>query len=351
MKKILLIEDDGALRENIAETLVLSNYTVITACDGKKGVEATLKEHPDLILCDVTMPALDGYGVLHILSRHPDATHIPFVFLTAKGECEDLRKGLGMGADDYLVKPFHETELLNTVDLRLRKSDQLKTRSNSIMSVLDSFSSSLPENPDGIISDKHENLRYKKKHILFTEEQRATSVFYVLSGSLKEYRSHENGKELITNIYTKGDFIGHGAVLDGVTYSEAVEVIEDAELIIIPAKEFMQRIHSDMRLAQQFLSLLSHDIRKKEEKLLNMAYNSLRKKVATGIIEVADKFNNTLNGHIIVSITREDLARVVGSAQESMIRTLKEFRIEKLIDIRDGNIVILNDQKLRNLLY
>ena len=350
MKKILLIEDDQSLRDNISEMLTLSNYLVVTACDGKSGVEAALREKPDLVLCDVVMPGLDGYGVLNILSRHPEVNRIPFIFLTGKGEVEDLRKGLGMGADDYLVKPFHDTELLDTIDLRLRKTGPVKYQSAGSEFAMNSITDFFTENSNKAQAN-HEILHFKKKHVIYGEDQRATSVYYVRSGNLKEYRLHENGKGLITNIYTNGDFIGHRAVLGGVNYAETVEVMDDAVLITIPAKDFNNLINSDMNLARLFLGLLSDDILKKEVKLLNMAYNSLRKKVATGIIEVADKFESVSHGLPVIELSREDLAHIVGSAQESMIRTLKEFKSEKLIDIQEGNIVILDSERLRNLPY
>lgn len=241
MKKILLIEDDQSLRDNIAEMLMLSSYTVVTASDGKSGVEAALKEKPDLVLCDVMMPGLDGYGVLHILNRHPEANRIPFVFLTAKGQVEDLRKGLGMGADDYLVKPFHETELLDTVDLRLKKSDHVKYQSLGGEFALNSLPDFFSKQSEKAKTN-HEEMHFKKKHVLYTEDQRAASVYYVRSGKLKEYRLHENGKELITNIYTDGDFIGYRAVLGGVNYPETVEVFEETVLLSIPSKDFSTSI-------------------------------------------------------------------------------------------------------------
>lgn len=350
MKKILLIEDDESLRDNISEMLILSNYDVVTASDGKSGIEAALKEKPDLVLCDVMMPGLDGYGVLNILNRHPDANGIPFVFLTAKGDMEDLRKGLGMGADDYLVKPFHETELLNTIDLRLKKTESVKYKPVSAEGTQHYLKDFLNGLSDKSVAS-HEMMRFKKKHVLYYEDQRAVSVYYVMSGKLKQHRLHENGKELITNIYTDGDFIGYRAVLGGTNYSETVEVIDEAVLLSISAKEFIKLVSNDMNVARIFLGLLSDDVLKKEIRLLNMAYNSLRKKVAAGIMEVADKFKVTSNGKLVTSISREDLAHFVGSAQESMIRTLKEFKTEKLIDIQDGDIVILDQEKLRNLPY
>jgi CheY-like chemotaxis protein len=120
-KKILVIEDNLEMRENIAEILELANYEIVTAEDGKKGVVAAKAEKPDLIICDVMMPELDGYGVLHILGKDPITLAIPFIFLTAKSESVDVRKGMGMGADDYITKPFEEMDLLDAVEMRFKE--------------------------------------------------------------------------------------------------------------------------------------------------------------------------------------------------------------------------------------
>ena len=127
MKKILLIEDNIDVRENTAEILILANYEVITAKNGKEGVELALSAKPDLIICDIMMPTLDGYGVLHMLSKNSETATIPFIFLTAKAERSELRKGMDMGADDYLTKPFDSTDLLSAIESRLRKSEITKT--------------------------------------------------------------------------------------------------------------------------------------------------------------------------------------------------------------------------------
>src|SRR5450432_3284488 len=126
MKKILVIEDNEEVRDNIAEILELSDFEVLQAGDGKAGVALALKESPDLIICDIMMPELDGYGVLHLLSKHKETYGVPFIFLTAKSEKTDLRKGMEMGADDYITKPFDGTELLNAVEIRLKKTESLK---------------------------------------------------------------------------------------------------------------------------------------------------------------------------------------------------------------------------------
>src|ERR1035441_9605056 len=123
MKKILLIEDNSDTGAKIAEILELANYDVTTAPDGKEGVKHAQELVPDLIICDIMMPELDGYGVLHILGKDPKTARIPFIFLTAKAEKSDMRKGMNLGADDYISKPFDDTELLDAVEVRLKKND------------------------------------------------------------------------------------------------------------------------------------------------------------------------------------------------------------------------------------
>ena len=127
MKKILLIEDNDDIRENTAEILELSNYNVIVAENGKRGVEKAIEYSPDLIVCDIMMPGLDGYGVLHAVHKNEQIKNTPFIFLTAKTERSDFRKGMELGADDYITKPFDGIELLNAVESRLKKIDLLRS--------------------------------------------------------------------------------------------------------------------------------------------------------------------------------------------------------------------------------
>src|ERR1041385_9272954 len=139
MQHILLIEDNKEVRENTAEILELAGYKVDTAADGKKGVDLVNKKKPDLIICDIMMPVLDGYGVLHLLNKNPDTSHIPFIFLAAKAERSDMRKGMEMGADDYITKPFDKIELLNAVESRLKKINSLKTEYEKNLEGLSAF--------------------------------------------------------------------------------------------------------------------------------------------------------------------------------------------------------------------
>lgn len=124
MKTILIIEDEPEMRRNLATILRLEQFLPLTAENGRVGVEMALKENPDLILCDVMMPELDGYGVLHELRKNPLTQPTPFIFLTAKGERPDVRAGMNLGADDYLTKPVAKAELLGAVRSRIRRAEQ-----------------------------------------------------------------------------------------------------------------------------------------------------------------------------------------------------------------------------------
>jgi DNA-binding NarL/FixJ family response regulator len=124
MKKILVIEDEPEMRRNIAALLRYYDYEPIAAENGQVGVEVARREKPDLILCDVMMPELDGYGVLQALQTDASLARIPFIFLTAKGEKDDLRSGMNLGADDYLTKPVANADLVRAIETRLRRSQQ-----------------------------------------------------------------------------------------------------------------------------------------------------------------------------------------------------------------------------------
>jgi DNA-binding response OmpR family regulator len=126
MKKIVIIEDEEAVRDNLQELLILEGFDVQSVDNGKAGVQVIQECLPDLVICDVMMPLLDGYGVLTILRQQPNTASIPFIFLTAKATRDDFRQGMGMGADDYITKPFTTDEVLNAIQIRLLKKNMLR---------------------------------------------------------------------------------------------------------------------------------------------------------------------------------------------------------------------------------
>jgi CRP/FNR family transcriptional regulator, cyclic AMP receptor protein len=344
MKKILLIEDNSNIRENTAEILEYANYKVFTAENGKEGVEIALQEKPDLIICDIMMPVLDGYGVLHLLHKNPGLQNTPFIFLSAKAERSDLRKGMELGADDYLTKPFDGTELLNAVEGRLKKADLIKQDFSPDLNGLSELMR-INTGKDAIqtlTSDRNIN-KYKKKQIIYSEGNRPSKLFYVTGGKVKTYKTNEDGKELTITLYSEGDFLGYVALLEGTSYKETAVALEDTELAVIPKEDFEALINANINVSKKFISLLAKNITDMEEQLLKMAYSSLRKKVADSLMSLHKKYNTSID------ISRENLATIAGTATESMIRTLGDFKNEKLIDIKEGSITILNEKKLENL--
>jgi DNA-binding response OmpR family regulator len=351
MKTILLIEDNDQIRENTAEILELSRYQVLTAADGKDGLSKAIESKPDLIICDIMMPMLDGFGVLHAIQKNDEIRNTPFIFITAKTERSDYRKGMELGADDYLTKPFDGTELLNAVDSRLKKVNMMRKEFSKGLEGVNQLllESAGPDTVKSMIENRSINT-YRKKQLIYKEGNHPTQLYYVLSGKVKTFKSNDDGKELVTELFTAGDFLGHVSLMHGTVYRENAEAIDDAEVAVIPKKEFEDLINNSKEVSQQFIKLLAKNIAEKENQLLGIAYNSLRKKVADALIFLRNKYKDPNTTEFSIEISRENLANIAGTATESLIRTLSDFKSEKLIDIKNGQIAILNDKKLEGMI-
>lgn len=349
-KKILLIEDNADVRENTAEILELADYKVVTAVDGKEGVEIARKEFPDLIICDIMMPGLDGYGVLHLLNKDPQLSTVPFIFLTAKAERSDMRKGMEMGADDYITKPFDKTELLNAVESRIRKADLLKKEYDKDLQGLGNFISDVAG--AGALKRFLEGKKinhFRKKESIYLEGNYPNGLYFINKGKIKIFKTHEYGKELITDLLKEGDFFGYNTILEETPYHESAEAMEESEITFIPKEEFQQMVFGNVAVTKNFLKILTRGVLDKQERLLDLAYSSVRKRTAEALILLRDKYQQIEGEQFSIAIARDDLANIVGTATESLIRTLSDFKEEKLIEIKEGKIKILNEKKLRNL--
>jgi CRP-like cAMP-binding protein/CheY-like chemotaxis protein len=350
-KTILVIDDNNDLRENTAEILELAGYRTVTAENGKRGVDAAIKEKPSLIVCDIMMPELDGYGVLHLLRKNPDTQNIPFIFLTAKTERTDFRKGMEMGADDYVTKPFEDIELLNAIEVRLKKAEVLEQNYAPSAQGLAQFIKDVKD--VGLLkqlSDQYAVEFFSKKQTLYQEGKRPRFLYYLISGKVKAFKAHEDGKEYITDLFSAGDFIGYTALIEDKNYDDSATILEDAEVMHIPRDEFSQMIFSDINIASKFIRIVTQNVKEKEERLISLAYSSLRKRVAKALVDIDEKFN-AQGDRPTIEFSREDIAQYVGTATESLIRTLSDFKSEKLIDIKSGKISIVNLEKLKHLLF
>lgn len=351
MKTILLIEDNNDIRSNMAEILELSNYKVIVAENGKVGVERAIESKPDLIICDIVMPLLDGYGVLHAIHRNDSIKNTPFIFLTAKTERSDFRKGMELGADDYITKPFYATELLNAVESRIKKIELLKKDLQPDFEGLqDLMQTSKGQEALQELTKMNEINHYKRKQIIYFAGNHPNKLYYVIKGKVKIYKNNEQGKELVTDLFSAGDFFGYVALLEDTPYKDSAEALEDTEIAAIPKKEFEELINKDREVAKKFIRLLAKNISDKETQLLGLAYNSLRKKVAEALLLIHKKYyKQDGDNKFVIDINRENLSSIAGTAKESLIRTLSDFKTEKLIDIVNGEISILDQKKLERM--
>ncbi len=344
---ILVIEDNLDMRENIAEILELANYKVTTAENGQIGVEKAREILPDLILCDIMMPELNGYGVLFILSKSAETASIPFIFLTAKTDKQDIRKGMNLGADDYITKPFEEKDLMQAIESRIKRNEIIKQEFTDDERGLDSFfneakgTHALHE-----LSENRLKKFFKKKSMIFLEGNSPHALYFVNKGKVKTFISNEDGKELITGIYNVGDFIGYHPLFQQCEYKDSAMALEDTELSIISKEDFYHLVNSNRDVSLKFIKMLSKDVLEHEEELINLAYNTVRRRVAEGLLKVSEKYQEDE-----FPIAREDLANIVGTAQESVIRVLSEFKEMKLIRTAGRKVKILDKQGLENVRY
>lgn len=347
MSKILVIEDNHEIRENIVEILELAGYEVIIAKNGKQGVERATLDLPDLILCDIMMPELDGYGVLFLLNKNQETTTIPFVFITSKSERLDMRKGMEMGADDYLTKPFGRLELLNAIETRLKKKDLQHNLYSKSLEKLDH----LVSKNEGLtalkkIIEERKSRLFKKNQILHYEGDHATGVYLVLSGKIKTIKMTEDGRELMTGIYQAEDFLGTNLILSNKPYDDTATALEDSDVCFFPKAQFDELLRLYPDVAGKFLKILSNDIRNKDAYLLQLAYQSVRKRIAEAILRLFRKQNEATES---ICISRDDLAALSGTASETVSRTLTEFKNEGLIEKKGSALKILNHDKISKM--
>jgi len=350
-KKILIIEDDTILRENTAETLELANYEAITAVNGREGIAKVRSEKPDLILCDIIMPELDGYSVIQILSADPATSGIPFIFLSAKSEKEDVRKGMALGADDYLTKPLDESDMLSAIEGLLKRIVLLKRPVISTSEDLGEYMDHISELSAIKELYKDRNPRQlKRKEIIFKEGDEAHYLYFVCKGKLKMYKTHPDGKEYTTELLDVGDFFGFLAIMENRTYTENAEAIEDSVICRIPREDFDQLVRKDRDVAHAFIKLITRELYEKEKKMLSLAYDTVRKRTADALLELLTKFGKEGSGkNFVMNVPRSDIASMVGTAVESVIRTLSDFKEEKLIKITGKAIEILDEDGLKNI--
>jgi CRP-like cAMP-binding protein len=293
------------------------------------------------------MPELDGYGVLRILSRTPETSTIPFIFLTAKADKSDFRKGMNLGADDYITKPFEETELLETIEIRLSKSESLKKELSPNLNNLNNFIDQARGNEELKNLSKDRKIKdYKRKETIYREDDHANSMYYIVEGSAKCCRSDNYGKSYVHEVYGKGDFIGYMALIKEDVYGETAIAMEQTQLATIPKQDFLDLIYKNRDVAASFIKILSNEVFDREKRLLQLAYAPVRERLADIILKLMHKSSSNEELETKIVVSREDLANMVGAAKESLIRTLSELKSEGMLDTNGQEIIVLDQKSL-----
>ena len=350
MKTILLIEDNALIRENTGEILALAGYAVRMAENGKIGIEQALANKPDLVVCDIIMPVLDGYGVLQAFNLNPLLAGIPFIFLTAKTEPSDLRRGMALGADDFLTKPYENGTLLSAVAGRLNRFQHLQPERERAAGSQHNFGRGASRN--GPLTGLDTSLKpysAPRKHRIYAEGDEATLLYFVQAGRVKTSRNTSTGKELITAFYQPGEFFGYQAMLQGTVHRDSAVAIEDSILMYTTADHFRHLMLHSSEVNQQFVRILANRVDEHEESLLGLSYHSLRQRVASALMRFNEQQRTNTSSKSLIMLTREDLAAIIGTAPESLSRILSEFQQEGIIGLTRKSIELLQPERLRLL--
>ncbi|WP_308992870.1 response regulator [Mariniflexile litorale] len=349
MKKVLLIEDDTILRENTAELLELSDYVILTAANGEIGLKIAREERPDIIISDIMMPVLDGYGVLEGLSKHSETKFIPFIFLSAKTEKQDIRKGMNLGADDYITKPFTEDEIVSAIESRIAKAAILKDERESSQKKLITTEDELRSLNDlkNFFDDNGSIFKYKKNDIIYKEGYNSNFIYLINKGVVRCYKLDEKGKELTTALHKEDDLFGYTSFNQNIPYKETASAMKDVEMMGVSKTELKNILAKNHKVTLEVIQLLTDDLTDVKDQLLEMAYSSVQKKTAATILRFAEKINSKPQDPI--KISRNDLASVAGIATETFIRTMSDFKKQGLIEMEGRNIKIIDLQKLQDI--
>ena len=204
--------------------------------------------------------------------------------------------------------------------------------------------------------DKNHELFKNKKHKVFRPKNfiylqygSPIYLYYIKKGQVKTFKTNEDGKELITGLYKENEFFGYHSLLKDDEYSDSAIAVVETQVELIPKEEFYSLIKNRRVVANGFIKMLSKEVIEKEEELLNLAYNSVKKRVADGLLKYFDKYSQDYSKGL--QIPREDLANIAGTSTESVIRTLSEFKKDGLISAEGKTIYISNEEELRGYKY
>lgn len=332
---ILIIEDSEEVRENLSEILELYGYEVTSAPNGLEGVKAAINKPPDLILCDVMMPELDGYGVLNLINENPVVRGTPFIFITAKSETEDIRRGMNLGADDYITKPFYKDELLNVITTRLKKAEGR----GSADAAVHLFN---PEHGYDLlistIEEQSETISLGQGQTIAREGDLARHLYYMVSGNAHCVARHDYGRDFILNSFYSGDLLGLVCLLEGTRLNYSIKAMSDeVKIKRIERQQLLELMDEQHAISHAITHLLTTRLVEQGKKLVHQAYDSVRRRTALIICELHQH-----NDGSSINFTRDELAQMIGTTKESVSRTISELKNGGFLEVEGRSLQVVN---------
>ncbi len=342
---VLLIEPDRKTADSVREILELSGYQVVTEHAGLAGKARALLPDTSLVLCSAQLPDIDPYAILDAIRLSPPRRHIPFLLLIDKAYKVAFRKGMDLGADDFITKPCDAVELIDVVALRLAKAARIAEK----MALTDAPELNPQKGKDVLLQALSQQTLefFQPRDYLYREGQTPRHLYHIEDGQVKVFRTNEIGKDFVIRVHGPGSIFGHQALIEGKAHRVNAVAIEPSQIRLLPQDAFLRLLAEDADLYRYLIGRLADDMCHYEGKMLSIAYDSVRKRIATALLEL---YHREGIPDPTIALLREDLSNMVGTAKESVSRTLSEFKSEQLIDLDSGTITILHEDKLAKLI-
>jgi CheY-like chemotaxis protein/CRP-like cAMP-binding protein len=339
---ILIIDDIQDVRENIGELLELSGYHVLQASEGYEGIRKAKQHQPDLILCDIMMPGMDGYGVAEILARQEETNHIPLIYLTAKAEPSDFKKGLQKGATDYITKPFESDELIKSISLRIRQHQQQKPTDLGEVEWQNWMAYLHSESPLDNQGAPLTILNLTADETLFEQDDQALWVYFLQEGSIRWESTDAGGRTVCHHLSRPGEFLGWSPGFHLGAYSHSAIALSTSRVVRLSAKQLRDTLLSNPGMALIWGQAQLKASQMVVEDMMAMLYGNARENVARVLL----RFAEFKGGQWTVNMPRETLAKSIGIAYETVIRTLSQFKAEGLVMAKGRRITIYDKAQL-----
>lgn len=346
MKNILIIENNLKSLKNYADTLKKAGYQVTMSPSSDNGIKMAISITPDLIVCNTELTNIDGFEVMSTIIANPSTSKIPFIFINTDTSTEKIKKGLNRGAADFVTRPFNSNQLVRSVDIQFNKH---KNQNFSLFFNNDTLDNN-QLNTNGLnklieLISESKTRQIKKKQTLYYEGDYAQWLYLIVEGCVKTFKLTNDGRQLITGLYKPNTFVGLDNLLLDVPFSENAEATQDSSVYFISRSAVIELLNEHIDINHYFIKLLSINIHEKENQLVELAYESVRKRLAQVLTRLAEDVVPI--DHI--EISRDELAGLAGIANETVSRILTDFKDKKLIERNGSQIQIIDLEGLMTL--